>query len=74
MATRNTKIDPVAREHLTTLKARLLAEFGERATNEDIVSALVCEATSAQLFGTLKGYHKDRAATTEGDAAAPESA
>jgi hypothetical protein len=60
MATRNTKIDTSAREHLRTLKARLKAEFGEKASNEDIVSALVFGTTVAQLFGTLKGYHKDR--------------
>jgi hypothetical protein len=65
MASLNTKIDPVARSHLAALKARLLAEFGERASNEDIVSALVLGTTVPQLAGTLKGYHKHRGASKE---------
>jgi hypothetical protein len=61
MATPNTKIDPIAKQRLPHLKARVQADFGVPATHQQIVSALVLGTSIPQLAGTLLGYHQDTA-------------
>jgi hypothetical protein len=66
----NTKIDEAARRRLAVLQADVKA-FGQNATHEAIVSALVLDTTVAHLAGTLMAYHMRSGRATGGD---PESA
>jgi hypothetical protein len=58
MATRNVKCDPLAVDRLNELMGELRREFGLRPRQEDIVSALVSNATAPQLFGVLLAYQR----------------
>jgi hypothetical protein len=66
MSRLNTKIDEAARKRLALLQADIKA-FGQDATHEAIVSALVLDTTVAHLVGTLMAYHMRSAPVTGGD-------
>lgn len=62
MAT-TTRLDPLAEKALKTLKTRLESEEGRKATQEEIVSALVFGATPAQTAGMLIAFTRAVAQT-----------
>jgi len=66
MPTPNIKIDQAAKERLSHLQARIQADFGVPATQQQIVSALVLGTSIPQLAGTLLGYYKDTAPSGAG--------
>jgi hypothetical protein len=55
MAT-TTRLDPLAQKALKRLKKGLEAEEGRKASQEEIVSALVFGATPAQAAGMLIAF------------------
>lgn len=58
MGRQNTKINEDARRRLNELKARVLSDFGVAARQEDIISALVMDATPGHITGVLLAYRK----------------
>ena len=70
MAKTTTKIDSAAKERLSWLCASVKAEFAIVANQEDVVTALVLDATVPQLAGVLLGYHRATAGIPGPDPAA----
>jgi hypothetical protein len=60
MARKNAKIDEPGLARLNDLKRRVKAEFGLRARQEDIVSALVLDASLGHVAGILMAYEKSK--------------
>lgn len=60
MGRKNAKIDDVALRQLNSLKRRVKAEYGLAATQEDIVSALVEDASVGHIAGILMAYQRAR--------------
>jgi hypothetical protein len=60
MGRKNAKIDEPGLARLNELKRLVKAEFGLRARQEDIVSALVLDATVGHVVGTLLAYEKSK--------------
>jgi hypothetical protein len=59
MGRKNAKIDERALARLNELKRLAKAEHGLRARQEDIVSALVLDASVGHVAGILLAYEKD---------------
>jgi hypothetical protein len=58
MAQPNIRISPLAQADLKQLKLALRADFGMKANNEDIASALIHGTSVSQLFGMLLAYNR----------------
>jgi hypothetical protein len=58
MGRKNAKIDEAALEQLNVLKRRVKADFGLPSRQEDIVSALVLDASIGHVAGILLAYQK----------------
>jgi hypothetical protein len=63
----NTKIDAKAKARLPWLCRSVQADFCVKATQEEVLSALVLGATVPQLAGLLLGYRKATAEETGTD-------
>jgi hypothetical protein len=50
-----------AQSQLKVLQAALEKDFGQKASGDDIVSALVCGVSAPQLFGMLIALNKHAA-------------
>lgn len=61
MAQTSVKLHPLARESLAALQARLDKEVGMAASREEIVGALVHDASPHQLFGMILTFKRDAA-------------
>ncbi len=59
MAKTSVRLHRLAVEPLQALQADLLAEFGVKATYEEIVGALVTGTTPAQAIGMLMAFNRD---------------
>jgi hypothetical protein len=74
MAKPNVKIEEPALDQLNVLKRLLKAEWGVVARQEDIVSALVQDASVGHVAGILAEYQRARpndAANADADGAGP---
>jgi hypothetical protein len=60
MVRKNAKIDEPALARLNELKRRIKAEHGLRARQQDIVSALVLDASVGHVAGILLAYEQGR--------------
>jgi hypothetical protein len=58
----NTRVTPEAQLRLKELQKALQSEFGQKASTEDLASALICGITVPQLAGMLIAYNLDTAA------------
>jgi len=59
-----TRIGQDAQERLKALQLALQKDFGQKATAEEITSALVCGTTVPQLSGMLIAYNREAAQLT----------
>jgi hypothetical protein len=59
MAQSNTRISALAQTDLNRLKAALKAEFGIKANNGDIASALIHGTSVPQSIGMLLAYNRE---------------
>lgn len=60
MAHPNVRISASALADLNRLKASLKAEFGIKANNEDIASALISGTSAPQSAGMLLAYNREQ--------------
>jgi hypothetical protein len=60
MAQPNVRISASALADLNRLKASLKGEFGIKANNEDIASALISGTSAPQLAGMLLAYNREQ--------------
>lgn len=63
----NTRVTPEAQLRLKELQNALQREFGQKASTEDVASALICGITVPQLAGMLIAYNLDTATGVTGD-------
>lgn len=59
MAQPNVRLSALAQARLNTLKASLKADFGVKASHEEIASALIIGTSVAQSFGMLLAYNRE---------------
>ncbi len=63
----NTRVTPEAQLRLKELQTALQKRFGQKASTEDVASALICGITVPQLAGMLIAYNLDTAKEAVGD-------
>ena len=72
MAKTTVRLHPGAAPSLRSLQSRLEAEFGVKATYEDIVGALVWGTPPPQAVGMLVAFTRQTAARADAAAAADD--
>jgi hypothetical protein len=63
----NTRVTAEAQLRLKELQTALQSQFGQKATTEDVASALICGITVPQLAGMLIAYNQATADRKKSD-------